>query len=140
MEDFRGGWPGGGGAQARATSLDTFAEEPVPSTDPQVAEALQRFMDRGRLDSAKRFLDGDIELEVDRDEVRARIKGYRVLIDFRAKRILHDCEDWSSRVARREFCKHVGKVFLAMKPGVALERLDTMRGERSAWRFDVPEP
>jgi len=27
-----------------------------------------------------------------------------------------------------------------MKPGVALERLDTMRGERSAWRFDVPEP
>ena len=140
IEDFREGVTRVAGAKVRATSLDTFAEEPVPSTDPQVAEALQRFMDRGRLDRAKRFPEGDIELEVDGDEVQARIKGYRVLIDFGAKRILHDCEDWSSRVARREFCKHVGKVFLAMKPSVALERLDTMRGERSAWRFDVPEP
>ncbi|MEK6810473.1 MAG: hypothetical protein AABY19_02625, partial [Candidatus Thermoplasmatota archaeon] len=140
IEDFREGVTRVAGAKVRATSLDTFAEQPVPLPDPQVAEALQRFMDRGRLDRAKRFPDGDIELEVDGEEVRARIKGYRVLIDFGAKRILHDCEDWSSRVARREFCKHVGKVFLAMKPSVALERLDTMRGERSAWRFDVPEP
>ena len=69
---------------------------------------------------------------------QARVKDYKIVVDFAGKTILHDCEDWSSRLVKREFCKHVGKVFLRMDPGQAVERLDRIRGERKLWKFDVP--
>jgi len=66
------------------------------------------------------------------------VKDYQVVIDFTKKTILHDCDDWSSRLVARKFCKHVAKVFLQMNREAALDRLDVLRGQRKEWRFEVP--
>ena len=124
----------------RAVTLDSFADGAagVPPVDTEVSDALKAFADAGRLERAARIPNADVQLEDEKDEVRARVKDYQVVIDFTKKTILHDCEDWSSRLVKREFCKHVGKVFLRMDPGQAVERLDRIRGERKLWKFDVP--
>jgi len=104
----------------------------------EIADSLRAFVDKGRLERAARIPDSDVEISDEGEEVRARVKDYKVIVDFARKTILHDCEDWSSRLVKREFCKHVGKVFLRMESGRAVERLDRIRGERKLWRFEVP--
>jgi len=106
--------------------------------DASVDAALGRLMDPNRLDRAKRIDSKDVEVTRDGDLILARIKEYRVELDPATKTILHDCEDWSSRLIKREFCKHVGRVFLGMAPQVATDRLDRIRADRKSWRFDVP--
>ena len=138
IEDFREGITRVAGGKVRTTTLDSFGEATASAADPEVSEALQTFLDRGRLDRAKRIPDSDLELQVERDEIRGQIKGYRIMIDFGARQILHDCEDWSSQATRRKFCKHLAKIFLAMTPADSLEKLDQIRVDRSSWRFDVP--
>ena len=136
IQDFREGVTRVAGGKVRATTLDAFEE--VPAMDTEVADALRAFMDKGRLERGARISAEDVEVSDEGDEVRARVGDYRVLIDFAAKTILHDCEDWSSRLVKREFCKHVAKVFLAMDRERAIERLGAIRSARSEWRFDVP--
>ncbi len=136
IEDFREGVTRVAGGKFQALTLDSFAEAPAMDTD--IADALRAFLDKGRLDRAALIADSDVELEDEGDEVRAKVKDYRVLIDLPGKRILHDCDDWSKRLESRQLCKHVAKVFLSMDREKALERLDRIRGQRSEWRFEVP--
>lgn len=136
IKDFREGVTRVAGAKVRATTLDAFEESPV--MDTEVADALRAFVDKGRLDRGARISSDTVEISDEGNEVRARVGEYRVLIDFGAKTIVHDCEDWSSRLIKREFCKHVAKVFLSMDRDRAVECLGAIRGARSEWRFDVP--
>ena len=140
IEDFREGITRVAGGKYQAMTLDAFAGEspPVPPMNTEIADALRAFVDAGRLDRAARIPDADVEIVDEGEVVQARVKDYKIVVDFAGKTILHDCEDWSSRLVKREFCKHVGKVFLRMDPGQAVERLDRIRGERKLWKFDVP--
>jgi len=136
IEDFRAGVTRVAGGKFQAVTLDAFAEAPAMDTD--IADALRAFVDRGRLERAAQIPASDLEVEDDGDEVRARVKDYKVLLDFPGKRIVHDCDDWSKRLVARQFCKHVAKLFLTMDRERAVERLDRIRAARSEWRFDVP--
>ena len=140
IEDFRAGITRVAGGKLQAMTLDSFADASaeVPPLDAGVADALKVFVDSGRLDRAARIPSVEVQVEVDKDEVRAKVKEYTVVVDFAKKTILHDCEDWSSRLVSRKFCKHVAAVFLRMNHQGALEALDKIRGERREWRFDVP--
>jgi len=140
IEDFREGITRVAGGKYQAMTLDAFSESgsPVPPMNTQIADALRAFMDAGRLDRAARIPAADLEVSDEGKQVEARVKDYKVLIDFEAKTVLHDCEDWSARLIRRDFCKHVARVFLGMAPQVATDRLDRIRADRKAWRFDGP--
>ncbi|TLZ64194.1 MAG: DUF72 domain-containing protein [Methanobacteriota archaeon] len=140
IEDFRAGITRVAGGKFRAVTLDSFADGAagVPPVDTEVSDALKAFADAGRLERAARIPNADVQLEDEKDEVRARVKDYQVVIDFTKKTILHDCDDWSSRLVARKFCKHVAKVFLQMNREAALDRLDVLRGQRKEWRFEVP--
>ena len=140
IEDFREGITRVAGGKYQAMTLDAFSESssPAPPMNARIADALRAFMDAGRLDRAARIPAADLEIADEGKQVEARVKDYKVLIDFDGKTILHDCEDWSSRLIKREFCKHVGRVFLGMAPQVATDRLDRIRADRKSWRFDVP--
>ncbi len=140
IEDFREGITRVAGGKYQAMTLDAFAGDTpaVPPMNTEIADSLRAFVDKGRLERAARIPDSDVEISDEGEEVRARVKDYKVIVDFARKTILHDCEDWSSRLVKREFCKHVGKVFLRMESGRAVERLDRIRGERKLWRFEVP--
>ena len=140
IEDFRAGITRVAGGKLQAMTLDSFADASaeIPPLDAGVADALKVFVDSGRLDRAARIPSVEVQVEVDKDEVRAKVKEYTVVVDFAKKTILHDCEDWSSRLVSRKFCKHVAAVFLRMNHQGALEALDKIRGERREWRFDVP--
>ncbi|TLZ55138.1 MAG: DUF72 domain-containing protein [Methanobacteriota archaeon] len=140
IQDFREGITRFAGGKYQAVTLDAFGETdaPIPAMNSEISDALHAFMDTGRLDRAARIPAGDLEISEEGNEVRARVKDYKVIIDFVGKTIVHDCEDWSSRLIKREFCKHVGRVFLGMTSPVAVDRLDRIRAERKAWKFNVP--
>ena len=140
IEDFRAGITRVAGGKYQAVTLDAFgdAAHVAPPADQEIADALRAFVDVGRLDRAARIPDSDVEIADEGDEIDARVKEYKVVVDFSKKTVLHDCEDWSSRLVKREFCKHVAKVFLRMERARALECLDRIRTDRSGWRFDVP--
>src|SRR5207249_11993538 len=105
--------------------------------DALVEAALERFMDRNRLDRAKRIDSKDVEISRDGQAILARVKDYRVELDLGARSILHDCEDWGKLVDRKDFCKHVGKFFLSLPKQEALARLEAILSNRDAWTFST---
>ena len=120
----------------RSLTLEDFGAD-VPK-DALVEAALGRFMDRNRLDRAKRINSRDVEISKDRDAIRARVKDYRVEVDPVARSIYHDCEDWGKLVDRQDFCKHVGKFFLTLPKGEALTLLEAIAANRDSWTFSTP--
>ncbi|TMQ51580.1 MAG: DUF72 domain-containing protein [Candidatus Eisenbacteria bacterium] len=121
----------------RSLTLEDFGAD-VPK-DALVEAALERFMDRNRLDRAKRIDSKEVEISRDGQAILARVKDYRVELDLGAQSILHDCEDWGKLVDRKDFCKHVGKFFLSLPKQEALARLDQITANRDAWTFATPK-
>jgi uncharacterized protein YecE (DUF72 family) len=72
---------------------------------------------------------------VDAKGFEARVRQYRIVVETSERKILHDCPDWSRRVLKKEFCKHVGRVFLSMEPRKASEILRQILKERDSWSF-----
>jgi len=123
-------------ARLRSLTLEDFGAD-VPR-DALVDEALGRFMDPDRLDRAKRIQSWDVEIARDGEVVLARVGDYRIEIDPVHRTIVHNCADWEKLVARKDFCKHVGKLFLSLPKDEALARLEAIAGGRDAWTFAVP--
>lgn len=122
----------------RSLTLEDFGAN-VPK-DALVEATLGRFMDPNRLDRAKRIDSRDVEITRDGDAVLARVKEYRVEFDPVARTIRHDCEDWGKLVDRKDFCKHVGRLFMTLPKEEALVRLEAIAANRDAWTFSVPVP
>ena len=120
----------------RSLTLEDFGAD-VPK-DALVEAALGRFMDPNRLDRAKRIDSRDVEISRDGDAVLARVKDYRVELDPRTRTIIHDCEDWGKLVDRKDFCKHVGKLFLSLPKGETLTLLEAIAANRDVWTFSMP--
>jgi hypothetical protein len=117
-------------------TLEDFGAD-VPK-DALVDAALARLMDPHRLERAKRIDSKDVKITREGEVVLGRIKEYRVEVDPASRTIVHDCEDWGKLATRRDFCKHVGKLFLSLPKDEALSRLEALLAERDAWTFSVP--
>jgi len=122
--------------RTRSLTLEDFGAD-VPK-DAQVDAALERFMDRNRLERAKRIDSRDVEVSRDGGVLLARVKEYRVEFDRDGRTIVHDCEDWGKMLGRKDFCKHVGKLFLTLPKEEALSLLESISANRDAWTFQVP--
>ena len=120
----------------RSLTLEDFGAD-VPK-DALVEAALGRYMDRNRLDRAKRIQSRDVEISRDGDSIHARVKDYRVELDPVRQSLLHDCEDWGKLVDRKDFCKHVGKFFLTLPKAEALALLEAIAANRDSWTFSIP--
>src|SRR3989454_11805673 len=119
----------------RSLTLEDFGAD-VPK-DALVEAALGRFMDRNRLDRAKRIQSRDVEISRDGESILARVKDYRIELDPVRRSILHDCEDWGKLVDRKDFCKHVGKFFLTLPKAEALALLEAIAADRDSWTFST---
>jgi len=106
----------------------------LSSNDP--ARLLELFMDSRRLKRVAEILDAEVVVEeLDDKVVRARVKEYTVVIDLDSKQLLHDCADWSRVAPSRQFCKHVGKLFLKLPRDLACNLLRQLYDEREQWTF-----
>ena len=123
----------------RTPSLEEFGAA-APAGNPEVERALAGFVDKGRLDRARREDASGVEIATDEGtEIDARVKEYGVSIDLAARRIVHDCEDWAKGARTRRFCKHVARLFLSLPPNRALTVLDDLANRKDDWTFAVPD-
>jgi len=97
---------------------------------------LRAFIDESRLERAKAI--GDDELRVDElsdSRLIASIRAYHIMMDFNKRVIRHDCADWSRSLSLKQFCKHLGKLFLRMPKDRAIRILRKIYSERDDWEF-----
>jgi len=99
-------------------------------------ELLQGFLDQARLKRAQKIKDSEVNVqEVTEDQVRAMIREYHVLVDQKNQVILHDCADWSRCIHTKQFCKHLGKIFLSLPRDKSSTILKRILSERERWEF-----
>ena len=116
------------------TTLEAFAA----SQSSDLKKLLLTFMDNGRLMRAETIRDDELTIkQATTRKVEAQIRDYHILIDFDAKTIIHDCEDWSKGLPAKRFCKHVGKLFLSMEEKRALKLLKTVHAQKEDWKFEL---
>jgi uncharacterized protein YecE (DUF72 family) len=97
---------------------------------------LRAFLDADRVKRAKDIKDDELRIEKETDErVEASIREYRIIIDFEARTILHDCADWSKMLPSKRFCKHIGKLLLSMDRERATNMLRKIHSQKEAWQF-----
>jgi hypothetical protein len=124
---------------ATKTTLDlfTFIQEGV-AEKTELEELLEILIDSGRLRRAREIKDETVKIiEVSNNAVRASVKDYRVTVDFKNHRILHDCVDWSRCIPQKQFCKHLGKIFLMLPELKSLEILQQIHNDLNDWEFKI---
>jgi len=137
-------------AEAKKVAEDYLKERVPPKTEQVLTtlvptkavsemtlpELLQSFMDAGRLKRARGIKDHEVNIQSLTDKrVQASVREYHVLIDGENRVILHDCADWSRCIPTKQFCKHLGKVFLTLPEAKALKILREVYGARGNWEF-----
>lgn len=118
-------------------------EEDVPLDKPLEAMTLEEilivFLGTDRYRRAQEIDDGLVAFTKRGTTILSgTVKNYTVLLDVINRTIYHDCTDWTKNRAKAKlFCKHVGRFFLSLKSGEAVDLLRTMLRERDVWVFDV---
>ncbi len=118
-------------------------EVPPPISEPKglletlsVEELLESFMDRRRFERATKIPESSVELlEASPKFIKARVKDYRVELDVSKKLILHDCADWGRVCVKKQFCKHLGRLFMSLPEELAAEILRKILREKDEWKF-----
>ncbi|MCX8204722.1 MAG: DUF72 domain-containing protein [Candidatus Nezhaarchaeota archaeon] len=106
----------------------------LSSSDP--ARLLQLFMDKRRFERTREIPDEEVRLEEAGPRLlKARVKEYTIILDLDSKVVLHDCADWSRVAVAKQFCKHLGKLFMKIPRQTAVELLRRLYGEREEWTF-----
>lgn len=104
------------------------------SDDP--VKLLELFMDKRRFERAREIPDDEVHVEEAGPRLlRARVKEYVVILDSESKEVLHDCADWSRVAVTKQFCKHLGKLFMKLPRRLAVELLRQLYEEREEWTF-----
>jgi uncharacterized protein YecE (DUF72 family) len=137
IEEFRHGFALEKRGSGKGVTLEDFSETPI--ADPELDPILSRFLDTARLDRAKRIASTEVSIRDEGTSIEAKVKDYRITLDLTGKRIEHDCDDWTKRIAGKEFCKHVGKFFIMLPRARALSILEEMRKTLDEWTFAVRE-
>ena len=138
IEDFRRGFIISGRQSMKGVTLEDFTETPI--ADPELDPLLAHFLDKARLDRAKRIASSEVHYTEENNIIDARVKDYKITIELEAKRIEHDCEDWTKRVAKKVFCKHIGKLLFILPRNQSLSLLKEIHENIDNWAFTVIEP
>jgi uncharacterized protein YecE (DUF72 family) len=137
IREFRKGLVRTSAGVVKTTTLESFAEAPPPG-DAEVLRLLASFLDRGRLDRARRMATEAVEV-LSESPVEARIHEYGIVVDAANRRVVHDCEDFAKSMRDGRFCKHLGRLFLSLPPDRAAPLLRAIAGDRDSWTFTAPE-
>jgi len=104
--------------------------------EPDLEKLLSAFLDSGRLKRAEDIRNSELTIEKEEPErLEAKIRDYHIVIDVKAKTILHDCADWGKILSAKRFCKHIGKLFLSMDREKATSLLGKIYREKDEWQF-----
>jgi hypothetical protein len=100
-------------------------------------DLLCNFIDKPRLERAKRIKDKELTIQEEaHNHIKALIKNYHIIIDLENLVVLHDCADWSRVMLSKRFCKHIGKLFLALDEEKASKILKEIYTNKEAWKFE----
>jgi uncharacterized protein YecE (DUF72 family) len=118
-------------------SLTAFMPEKIASMS--LEELLRLFMDKARFQRINDIKDNEVTVQEATDQsIKAKVREYHVTIDISNKLIQHDCADWSRCAPAKQFCKHVGKVMMAIPTEKAINVLKNISIEREKWEFKPP--
>jgi len=99
-------------------------------------DLLSNFIDKPRLERAKRIKDKALTIQEEtHNHIKALIKDYHIVVDLENLVVLHDCADWSRVMIRKRFCKHIGKLLLALDKKKASNILKQIYTNNEAWKF-----
>ncbi len=105
-------------------------------TATSIDRLLQRLLDPARLTRAKKILDKEVQIkEVTPIRIEANVKQYTIIIDANKKIITHDCDDWTRQAPKKNFCKHIGKIFLSLPEDQAVKILEEINVKKNDWQF-----
>jgi len=125
--------------ESRRAARDLSKFIPSEPAKMRFEQLLQAFVDRGRLVRAREIGDDEIsELSVADRRIEARIRDYSVLFDREEMVVYHDCADWAKSSQTRKFCKHLGKVLLAMPREKSTSLLRDILNNKDEWEFRSP--
>ncbi|MBC7092244.1 MAG: DUF72 domain-containing protein, partial [Nitrososphaeria archaeon] len=98
---------------------------------------LSLFMDKRRLERALEEKD-NVKIIVHENNILAgAVKDYSFKINLIDKTIIHDCEDWRKRLSTKQFCKHIGGVFLYLAKDDATSILKDIITNIDEWKFQT---
>jgi uncharacterized protein YecE (DUF72 family) len=118
--------------EAKEEKLEAFVEPSELTFDV----LLNAFIDEDRLKRARKIKDEEVSIKVQTDDVvEAKVKEYTIIIDAKAKTILHDCADWSRVLPTKKICKHIGKLLLTIDRVKAENILKELYYKRESWQF-----
>jgi len=104
--------------------------------DMNVDELLDVFMDKGRLRRAREIEDKELEIEeLSSEMIKAKIRDYFIIVDIINKKVTHNCGDWSRCIVNKGFCKHLGKLMLAIPKEKAEKIMRNIQTELELWDF-----
>jgi uncharacterized protein YecE (DUF72 family) len=98
---------------------------------------LSLFIDRKRLERALEEKDNVRIIEHDNNVLAGTVKDYSFKINLVDKTIVHDCEDWRKRLSTKQFCKHIGGVFLYLAKDDAVNILIDIITNIDEWKFQT---
>jgi uncharacterized protein YecE (DUF72 family) len=117
-----------------ALALTAFMPEKIQQMT--LEELLRLFMDHIRIKRINDIKDTEVTFqEVSDESVKAQVREYHVSIDVPNRLVFHNCADWSRCAPVKQFCKHVGKVMMAMPKDKAVNVMRKMGSEREKWEF-----
>ncbi len=118
--------------EAHETTLDTFTS---PSVE-RVEDLLSLMTSETRLGRAADIDENQVKLELGVERLTGQVKHYPVVIDFKARRIVHECEDWNRVSVERMLCKHLAKFLLSAPADLSRKVLMDIRQNMDDWRFE----
>ncbi len=97
---------------------------------------LQGWLDQTRLNRAKKIPNKKVVIKTATPEkIEANVKQYKVIIDMNKQFIYHDCDDWTRQAPKKNFCKHIGKIFLSLPEDQAVKTLEEINIKKNDWQF-----
>lgn len=102
-------------------------------------QLLRLFLGGPRLQRAREIDDSLVSLpQISQDGLTGTVKEYTVRVDMNNRTITHDCQDWRNNMDSKNMCKHLGKFFLRLDEGRALDILRKVLKEKEQWSFKAP--
>lgn len=137
IDDFREGMisiPQVESLKPKVAALTDFKSMSIE--DMNVDELLDVFMDKGRLRRAREIEDKELEIEeLSSEMIKAKIRDYFIIVDIINKKVTHNCGDWSRCIVNKGFCKHLGKLMLAIPKEKAEKIMRNIQTELELWDF-----
>ena len=102
--------------------------------DLGVDELLLRLTSRARVERGRKIKDSEVTIEeLSKELIRAKIRKYRVEVNFRERVLKHDCDDWRKGLETKRLCKHIVKLLLMIPEEESVEILKDILSNKDKW-------